>query len=275
MSGQHNGFDAWWNRRARGARTFLGRTFGAVAPPDRPTVCLFCDFEGHHAGEDAGRFADAGTDRLLAMANTHRLPITFNVVAALCTTHPHRVTRLRDAGCEIACHGWQHESPRSLSPTETHAMLTGAINAFAALDIQPTGFRSPRSAWTMSLMKLLPKFHLRWSAERDPSWHAYRIAPTILRIPAKSDDWDLVDGTGDVASLFAKWDRLIDITRQRTGTIAIGIHEWIVGRNSQFAPRLEDWLSDLARDPTIRLCRIVDALPTPHNYIPDAGAAAP
>lgn len=227
----------------------------------QPTVCLFCDFEGHHAGGDAGDFADEGLDRLLAITNSHGLRMTFNVVADLCQTHPRRIERIRDAGHEIGCHGWKHEPPRGLSNAQTRDVLKNSIDAFDALGVRPTGFRSPRSAWTMSLVQLLPEFGFRWSAERDVSWHAYNVAPTLARIAVKTDDWDLVDDANAVDATIEKWRGVVARVREGEGVAAIGLHEWIVGKNERFAAELDRFIGGCSADRSIRMCGIGHAIP--------------
>lgn len=260
MSGEYNGIGAWWDRRKRGVWTGLGRRFRRLRRPERPTICLGCDFEGHHAGADGERFAESGTDRLLAILDAHSLRMTFNVVADLCETQPQRVERVRDAGHEIGCHGWRHESPRGLSGDETIAMLQKAMAAFERLKIVPSGFRSPRSAWTTTLVQYLPHYSIEWNAERDAAWRPYRIHDLMPRIAVKTDDWDLVDGTSDATALLVKWRGVVEEAKSRGGCVAIGLHEWIVGRDAAFADGLGAFIAELQADTSIRLAGIGDAL---------------
>lgn len=260
MSGQHDGFGEWWDRRKRDLRTGFGRRFRRLRAPAMPTVCLFCDYEGPFAGDDGERYAGAGTDRLLAILSAADFRMTFNVVADLCTSHPQRVERLRDGGHEIACHGWRHESPRGLSGDQTIEMLQNAVSAFERLKIVPRGFRSPRSAWTTALVQYLPHYSFEWNAERDKSWRPYRIADLMPRISVKTDDWDLVDGTTDAAGLMKKWRRVVADLKSRGGCVAIGLHEWIVGRDDAFADALAAFIAELQADPSVRLAGIGEGL---------------
>ena len=261
MSGQHDGIGEWIDKRGRKLRAEIGRRFRSVPLPHSPTVCLFCDYEGHYAGEAGEQFAEAGTDRLLALLERCGLKITFNVVADMCRAHPERVKRIGEAGHEIACHGWKHESPRDLSDDETIEMLQKAVAAFDSLKIVPSGFRSPRSAWTTSLVRYLPHYHFEWNAERDVAWRPYRIYDVVVRMSVKTDDWDLVDGTSDAAGLFEKWRGVVDETKANDGCIAIGLHEWIVGRDAAYAEGLEAFINEMLADKSIRISGIRDALP--------------
>lgn len=221
------------------------RSIVALLPlPARPLVCLFCDFEGHHAGEHAGRTADAGTDALLSLFHRIDLRITFNIVADLCRTHPDRIQRIAAAGHDIACHGWRHERPRDLTPSALDSMLTGAIEAFASLGLRPTGFRSPESDWSWPLMEKLPAHGFRWNAERDPARGPYRIRPNLVRLPVRTDDWDLTEPGSGAAALLAKWQDAVIGLRETGGVLCLGIHEWIVGANREFAEGLETTLAN-------------------------------
>lgn len=241
-------------------RTGFGRRFRRLRLPAMPTICLSCDFEGHHAGDEGGRFAEAGTERLLEILANSDLRITFNVVADLCSTHPLRIERVRDAGHEIGCHGWRHESPRDLTGDQTIEMLQRAIAAFERLKIVPSGFRSPRSSWTTALVQYLPHYSFEWNAERDVSWQPYRICDLMARISVKTDDWDLFDGTSNASTLLDKWRSVVKETRSRGGCVAVGLHEWIVGRDPAFADGLSTLIAELKADSSIRVCGIGEAL---------------
>jgi peptidoglycan/xylan/chitin deacetylase (PgdA/CDA1 family) len=123
------------------------------------------------------------------------LKITFNVVADLCRTHSERVRRLAAAGHEIACHGWKHERPRGLDEAAIDRMLSQAATCFGELGLTPIGFRSPESAWSVLLLRRLTRFAYRWNAEGERFSRRYRIAPDLVRLPVRTDDWDLADGT--------------------------------------------------------------------------------
>ncbi len=261
MSGQNDGIGEWIDKRGRKLRAEIGRRFRSVQLPATPTICLFCDFEGHYAGASGEKYADIGTDRLLDLLERCGLKITFNVVADLCKTHPERVKRIRAAGHEIACHGWKHESPRDLSDDETIEMLQKAVAAFESLKIVPSGFRSPRSAWSSSLVRYLPHYQFEWNAERDGAWRPYRIHDLMFRVSVKTDDWDLVDGTSDAAGLFEKWRGVVAETKGNSGCIAIGVHEWIVGMESAYAEGLESFVRELQSDESMQISGIGDALP--------------
>lgn len=244
----------WIEKRRRRWVTFVGSRCRSLPAPAEPTCCLFCDFEGHFAGEAGAALADRGTDRLLTLLDALRLRITFNVVADLCRSHPQRVTRIRDAGHEIACHGYRHERPRDLPGAQIDTMMQRAVACFAELAIRPTGFRSPESAWSMSLLPALTRHGFRWNAERDPSTRPYRIASGLIRFPVRTDDWDLTDdvATSDparaICKLLDKWSSHSHASAHCRGLLLIGVHEWIFGLRGGYGDALEDWIGRCRRE---------------------------
>jgi len=200
---------------------------------------LFCDFEGHFAGDDGDRYAERGTDRLLALLAQRGLKITFNVVADLCRTHPDRVRRVAAAGHEIACHGWKHERPRELGAFAIDRVLSQAAASFAELGLSPVGFRSPESAWSAPLVRRLARYGYRWNAEGERVSRRYRIVQGLVRLAVRTDDWDLADGTGRAADVIDKWRAFADAQlADGGGLLCLGVHEWIIGRDAAFTDGL-------------------------------------
>lgn len=244
----------WIEKRRRRMTAYAGSRLHSLPAPVEPACCLFCDFEGHFAGEEGAEFADPGTDRLLSLLDAHGLRITFNVVADLCRSHPQRVARIRDAGHEIACHGYRHERPRDLPRANLDNMLQGALACFAELGVRPIGFRSPESAWSVPLLPALARHGFRWNAERDPATGPYRISRGLIRFPVRTDDWDLTDraASDDPASairlLLNKWTTHAQASTHRSGLLLIGVHEWIFGLRSGFDDALGTWLARCKRD---------------------------
>lgn len=244
----------WFEKRRRRLTAFVGSRLHSLPAPAEPTCCLFCDFEGHFAGEAGAAFADRGTDRLLTLLDSLGLRITFNVVADLCRLHPKRVARIRDAGHEIACHGHRHERPRDLPRTNLDNMLQDALDCFAELGVRPIGFRSPESAWSVPLLPALARHGFRWNAERDPAIGPYRISRGLIRFPVRTDDWDLTDlaASSDTASrirlLLDKWTLHARSGVHGSGLLLIGVHEWIFGLRDGYDDALGDWIARCRRD---------------------------
>lgn len=236
--------ERWSHRRLRRGLAWYGARFRRL-PARGPAVALFCDFEGHHAGSDGEYYAEQGLDRLLDITNRHRLNMTFNVVADLCRSHPHRLARIREVGHEVACHGWRHECPRDSSRNELSAMLIEAINCFAEVGCRPEGFRSPQSAWSLDLVRCLPEHGFHWNAERDSACRPYYIRRGLVRVPVLIDDWPVADHSMDAGRLLKEWDRRLEPLLNANGAVGIGVHDWILGREPDFADALDEWIGQV------------------------------
>jgi peptidoglycan/xylan/chitin deacetylase (PgdA/CDA1 family) len=239
---------SWLQRRHRRTLTWYGARFRRLPRPERAAIGLFCDCEGHHAGPAAGEHADRGLDLLLRLLDEHGLRITFNVVAELCRTHPQRIRRLAGAGHEIACHGWRHERPRGLAAPALDEMLKNAALCFADLGLRPAGFRSPRSDWSVPLLRALMAHGYRWNAERDPAAAPYHVVGGLVRIPVATDDWDLVADPAALPRLMLKWRQRVDHALARRRVVCIGLHEWLLGAHAGYAAALGELLSALRAD---------------------------
>lgn len=234
----------WIEKRRRRTLARWRSTIAPMPKPSTPLICLFCDFEGHHAGAHAGQVADMGTDILLKLLDRQHIRITFNVVSDLCLTHPERIRRIANAGHEIACHGRRHERPRDLNDDALDEMLASAISDFSTLGIRPQGFRSPESAWSCRLVRRLPQFGFAWNAERDFAKGPYRIRNDLVRLPVRTDDWDLTDPAERIDDLLAKWNGAAKGVIQSGGVLCLGVHEWIFGDRPDFGTALETKISE-------------------------------
>jgi len=232
----------WLEKKQRKYAVWLGKTFRALPKPKIPVMAVFCDFEGHYTGLiEAEKYAESGTDRLLALLKKHQLEITFDTVAELCISHPDRVKKVLAGGHEIACHAWRHEIPKNLSKTAIHDMLAQAQRSFKTLNIEVKGFRSPQSAWSMALIKALPDYGYEWNTERGNQRNAYYISKDILRLEVATDDWHIVINNNPT-DMFATWWKLIEEVKKQGGILCFGIHEWIVGQYDEYAEQLDQFL---------------------------------
>jgi peptidoglycan/xylan/chitin deacetylase (PgdA/CDA1 family) len=121
------------------------------------TVCLTFDFDaisvwlqtGSPSAISRGEFGAVAVPRILAWLEHRSIAATFFVPGHTVLTYPDVVRSIRDAGHELAHHGWVHENPaRSDAATERRALEKG-LEAFDTITgLRPTGWRSP--AWDMS-----------------------------------------------------------------------------------------------------------------------------
>ena len=99
------------------------------------------------------------TDLTLELLARHSITATFFVLGWVATRHPHVVRRVRDAGHEIASHGWSHRRVYELDAGAFDEELARANAALQAAGAPiPIGFRAPewsindRSQWALAIL---------------------------------------------------------------------------------------------------------------------------
>jgi peptidoglycan/xylan/chitin deacetylase (PgdA/CDA1 family) len=103
--------------------------------------------------------AQAGTPRILAMLDKHKVPATFFLTAVDAMLHPEMIPSIMKSGRhEIATHGWIHEFPPRLADGEEERLLDQAIAYLTkATGKRPVGYRAPSWAFSGITLDLLLK----------------------------------------------------------------------------------------------------------------------
>uniref|UniRef100_UPI003F496EBE polysaccharide deacetylase family protein n=1 Tax=Ensifer adhaerens TaxID=106592 RepID=UPI003F496EBE len=127
------------------------------------TVCLTFDFDAVSLWISTMRQISAtplsrgefgalvGLPRVLGLLAEKDVRATFFVPAHTAAAFPSQTNQVRDAGHEIALHGYCHETPVGLSRDEEARLLDRAIEKMRAVlgkDFTPKGYRSP--AWDLT-----------------------------------------------------------------------------------------------------------------------------
>jgi peptidoglycan-N-acetylglucosamine deacetylase len=96
-----------------------------------------------------GDFGIAATPRILSLLAAHNAPSTWFIPGHTIESYPRCVERVRDAGHEIAHHGWTHRPPASMSRQDEEEELLRGLQAIERLTgSRPIGYRSP--SWDLS-----------------------------------------------------------------------------------------------------------------------------
>jgi peptidoglycan-N-acetylglucosamine deacetylase len=155
----------------------------------RLSVCLGFDFDAislwigsmgstSPSVMSRGEFGAAAVPRILDLLERFRARATFCVPGHTVYAYPDLVRRIRDAGHELAHHGWVHENPQSFDRAGERRNLERAFEAFdRVLGLRPRGYRSP--AWDLSenTVGLLVEYGLAW----DSSCMGNDVYPYYLR----------------------------------------------------------------------------------------------
>ncbi|MCK6456300.1 MAG: polysaccharide deacetylase family protein [Phycisphaerae bacterium] len=224
-------------------------------------LVLSFDYERGFAGEDL-HAADEGLARALELLRDCGARATFNCVAKISLVAPQRIAEILAAGHEVACHGYEHESPRDLPDEALDRMLANCVEAFGQIGHRPRGFRSPRSHWDRRLLQRLAPHGFAYSAEHDAAPAPYALSfgdASLWRMPIATDDWDDVRHPGQ--SERVSRDHLNRLHRRfaRHTYLALGYHPWLLAGNPHRVERLKAMIRQ-AMASGVRMCAFDDLL---------------
>jgi hypothetical protein len=115
------------------------------------------------------------------------LPATFFVEGINAEVYPEALAEITGAGHEIGFHAWCHEDWAGLDPEERAANLERGVKAFAALGIEPRGFRPPGGLFPAETPALLDRRGLIYCS---PAGSAEGVTGPIAVLPFA---WPAVD----------------------------------------------------------------------------------
>ena len=95
---------------------------------------------------------------------------TFFVPAVILKRYPQVILNLKDSGCEIAVHGYQHIDLSHIPPETAGEMLVRASRTFEDYGIKSYGFRCPYLGWSEDLLKAIPSGSFNYSSNTAISW---------------------------------------------------------------------------------------------------------
>lgn len=220
---------------------------------DHPETAVQLDVMSHQ--EYGPRTA---VPRLLRILDRQAIKATFFIPGFTAERWPDAVRSIRDAGHEIAHHGYLHEGSRAADPeTEERRLLRG----FEALDrvagVRPIGYRAPNWEMTYALPAILARHGVRYDSGLMDADHPYRLAtgpepaaPTLIELPVhwSLDDWEPYNylpgltGSGvilDPADVTNRWRRELEALADQGGLFMLTNHPFVTGRPSR-AAALED-----------------------------------
>lgn len=139
-----------------------------------------------------------GLPRLLAILERLQIRATFFVPGLTAVLHPDAVRAIRDAGHEIAHHGYAHERVTRLTEEgEEQALLRGLEALEQVAGVRPTGWRAPMWETNYRTPRILARHGFRWDSSLMDADRPYRLAvgdeagSTLIEIPIQ---WGLDDG---------------------------------------------------------------------------------
>ncbi len=196
--------------------------------------------------------ARSGIARLLRVLDRTDTRATFFIPGYSAERWPAICRAIRDAGHEIAHHGYLHEGAHGASVEEQERRL---IRGFTALDevlgLRPVGYRGPNWELTWETPGLLATHGFLYDSGLMDADHPYVLAvsdepgaDTIVELPGHwaLDDWEPynylpgITGSGVIASpaeILARWTLELEALVEDGGLFMLTNHPFVSGRASR------------------------------------------
>lgn len=149
---------------------------------------------GSYGGGDSpsdiqrGVFAsEVGNIRLLRLFKKYGLKTTFFIPGHSIETFPKEVDMIVEAGHEIGAHGYLHENPVAMTPTQEEAVLVKSIELIEKVSgRKPRGYVAPWWEMSNATADLLLKYGFKY----DHSQGYRDFQPFYARV---GDTWNVID----------------------------------------------------------------------------------
>ncbi|HXG40606.1 MAG TPA: polysaccharide deacetylase [Candidatus Limnocylindrales bacterium] len=214
---------------------------------DRPASAGWLDVMSHQAYGPR-----TGLGRLLRILDRQAIRATFFVPGYSAERWPEAVHSIRDAGHEIAHHGYLHEGSRGATPEDEERRLVRGLEALDAVaGVRPVGYRAPNWEMSYALPAILARHGFRYDSGLMDADHPYRLAvspepgaATLVELPVhwSLDDWEPyvylpgISGSGVIASpadVVARWTLELEALAAEGGLFVLTNHPFVSGRPSR------------------------------------------
>ncbi|HEY8439725.1 MAG TPA: polysaccharide deacetylase [Candidatus Limnocylindrales bacterium] len=196
--------------------------------------------------------ARTGIARLLRVLDRAGVRATFFIPGYSAERWPAICRAIRDAGHEIAHHGYLHEGAHGADVAEQERrLLRGLASLDEVLGVRPTGYRGPNWELTWDTPELLVRHGFTYDSGLMDADHPYVLAssevpgsPTLVELPGHwaLDDWEAynylpgITGSGVIASpaeVLARWTVELEALVPDGGLFMLTNHPFVSGRASR------------------------------------------
>lgn len=169
--------------------------------PKKKIICAFgtdidsvAGWIGSYGGGDSpsdiqrGVFAsEVGNIRLLNLFKKYKIKTTFFIPGHSIESFPEQVKRIVDEGHEVGAHGYLHENPIAMTPTQEEDVLAYTVDLIERVSgKKPRGYVAPWWEMSNSTAALLLKYGFTY----DHSQGYRDFQPFYARV---GDKWNLID----------------------------------------------------------------------------------
>jgi len=129
--------------------------------------------------------AKTGAPLILDLLKKHSLPCTFFIPGIVAETHPQTVEAIVSAGHEIACHGYTHDSPASLSREEEIEQLVKSRRILEGFGAEVSGYRAPLGEISSHTNALVNEHNFTYSSSMIDGFKPYRYPEMdLIELPS-------------------------------------------------------------------------------------------
>jgi peptidoglycan/xylan/chitin deacetylase (PgdA/CDA1 family) len=219
---------------------------------DAEDVALTVDPESRHRLSAMSHQAYGpltGVPRVLDLLERYDVRATFFCPGYTAERYPDLLRRVRDAGHEIAHHGYLHEAMAGMSRDQEAAVLDRGLEALDRVaGIRPVGYRAPMWETTYATAELLLDRGFAYDSSLMDSDLPYELAErpgagarSIVEIPVSwaLDDWEQfayvpeLFGPGvieDPAKSLAMWTSELTEAHRHGSCFTLTVHPFLSGR---------------------------------------------
>ena len=219
-------------------------------------------FDVNKIMDDPPSFCEKDLNSILDFFSALNITATFFVLGEIAETSPGLVEMIADAGHEIACHGYSHDSATSLGVIKFEEHLEKAKGVIErVLRTKLLGYRSPNYGINTEAINILESRGFRYDSSvvpclRIPGWYGSPSTPVTpykpsrrngSKIDSNRDFWEIpiavlpkvrFPGGGGwyLRNIGSFWTKTIVKMLLKKGPVTIYIHPWEV---SDYHPNLK------------------------------------
>lgn len=233
-----------------GVRAAACITFDADAESpllfDDPGTADWLDVMSHQAYG-----ARTGIARILRILDRQGIRATFFIPGYTAERWPAICRSIRDAGHEIAHHGYLHEGAHTPGADQDAWITRGLTALDDVLGVRPSGYRAPNWELTFETPAILARHGFSYDSGLMDADHPYLLATTeepgaatIVELPGHwaLDDWEAynylpgITGSGVISSpadVLARWTLELEALVDEGGLFMLTNHPFVSGRASR------------------------------------------